>query len=98
MTKFLTVPMLSLKAFRFDRAAGTLTAEASTARFEKTARLFADAADEGIAVRSHHTGAVARFALTKTLCDAEGDVTAWEFTPVDAPAGSKVKKLVVFND
>lgn len=62
-------------------------------------RLFNDAADQGIGIRSHPSGRIVRFALDRVEKDREGDVTAWVFqvVPRDAKA-STVRHVRVFND
>lgn len=59
-------------------------------------RLYPDAADVGIYVRSDRTGRVEPFFLEREEKDAEGDLLALHFRPVSARTG--VKNVVIFND
>jgi len=58
-------------------------------------RLFNDACDEGIAIRSNRTAKVVRFTLSK-IQRQDGDIVAWHFIPFDAVA--KPVNVTIFND
>ena len=49
-------------------------------------RLYDDACDVGIVLRSHKTGVEIRWYLQDTERDAEGDVTCWKFRPCSESA------------
>ena len=44
-------------------------------------RLYDDACDVGIVLRSHRTGELSRWFLSETIKDADGDVTEWVLKP-----------------
>lgn len=80
---------------RFTFSDGVLSTEASDLEGFRLLPLFTDAADAGIAIRSHHTNKVVRFSLSH-IDEKEGETRFWEFLPYD-PCPN-VKKLIVFND
>lgn len=92
------VPPLDLRRFHWDVARGVLTAEASDfAGSFYLHRLYNDACDLAIAIRSHVTDKVERFGLANTAYnDNGGETLYWRFLPLD-PA-SKVKEVIVYND
>jgi len=59
-------------------------------------RLYPDACDEGLDLVSHKTGAKITMYLDHIGRDAEGDVVAWVFKPVDHDA--PISGFVVVND
>ncbi len=62
-------------------------------------RIYADAADVGIAIRSHHTGKVVVFGLVEQKKDREGDLQSWEFEILDEFRKiSTVTHVTIFND
>ena len=60
-------------------------------------RVFDDACDVGIAVRSARTGNVEVFALYEYLKDREGEVQGWTFQPVNRSLEGLVG-VTVYND
>lgn len=87
---------------RFTRHGDTLTAFESDLRnhpFDGTyhwlRRLFNDACDVGMAIRSHHTGRIVRFTLEREET-RDGDLMAFHFTALD-DAGP-ITKVTIFND
>ncbi len=60
-------------------------------------RVWADACDLGLAIRSHKTGKEFRFTLDSERAEGkEGEILCWSLTPVDI--NCPVKKVFVFND
>lgn len=57
----------------------SLVCEASDIQFKGAERLYDDACDVGISIRSHHTNRVVRFYLMATERDVDRDITAWTF-------------------
>lgn len=93
---------LRLERFTHNSKDKTLTAFESDLRdrpFDGTypwlRRLYNDARDVGIAIRSHHTGRLERFALTRTE-ERDGDLLAWHFSP--APGNKTGLTVIIFND
>lgn len=93
---------LSLEKFTWKAKDQTLSAEESDLHshsFDGTypwlQRLYNDACDVGIAIRSHYTGKVERFHLEKEE-KREGDLLSWTFRPVDK--NCRVKQVIIFND
>jgi hypothetical protein len=58
-----------------------LLVEASTVGFERFERLYDDACDEGVVMRSPRTGNDTRWYHTDTVRDADQDVVEWVFKP-----------------
>lgn len=101
-TDTLTVPTFPCSRFTWIADAKSLAAEVSDLGHNPFRRLYADAADEGLAITSGRTGRVARFYVESTNRDADNDVIGWTLRPtpetlrlVPESAGIKV---VVFND
>lgn len=59
-------------------------------------RFYNDACDVGIVIYSPTTEARRRFVLSKEVRDAEGDLQAFVFTPLDHAGW--VEKVTIFND
>jgi hypothetical protein len=84
----------------FTDFAGSLIADMSTislggrrAGFE---RIYDDACDIGLAVRSHHTGAVVLFAVHSERRNREGEIIGWDLVPVNQAATTRT--MIIFND
>jgi len=100
----LSMTELDLRRFSWHRESQTLTTEESTLRNgPRTAngewflsRMYNDACDVGIAIRSHKTGTVERFYLTTTDQDSEGDIAGWNFEPENELC--PVKHVLIIND
>lgn len=93
---------LPLERFTYNKEDKSLSAFESDLRnrpFDGTYpwlhRLYDDACDEGIAIRSHHTGVVQRFYLERTE-ERDGDLLAWHFKPTHQ--NQNIKSVVIFND
>lgn len=90
-----------LRAFDWNPKDRTLVAEASDLKFVngfggfQIHRLWPDACDTGIAIRSHHTGKVEVFVLDR-IDRKEDEVHGWWFLPLDME--SKVSKVLIIND
>lgn len=91
----LAVNELPLERFDYNKADKSLVAEASDLGNFRIQRLYNDACDEGIAIRSHHTGKVEKFVLTK-VDENDGDVIGWHFIPVSVVC--PIKSVLVIND
>ncbi len=63
------------------RHGNDLLMEASSIGFQQCERLYDDAADEGIVLRSPRTGGETRWYHTETVKDRDDDVTEWVFKP-----------------
>ena len=91
---------MDLARFTYDRDRQSLVAIASDFGPLRDGlwwlnRMYDDAADAGIAIRSHKTGKVERFYLERTE-ERDGDLMAWHFRP-ESP-GCIVKSVTIFND
>lgn len=93
---------LDLKRFHFDPIKRTLSAEASDfgsyqeIRRRWIQRLYDDACDVGIVIKSHFTEKEERFVLEREDRDDEGDLQCWHFVPVSKLA--RVETVTIFND
>lgn len=74
----------------------TLVGELSEVGYPCPRRLFPDAYDTGIRVRSHRTGVVKTFVLEYARY-SETDLMAWEFVEYPSPAAAPLR-LVLLND
>ena len=83
------------ESFHWDAAKRIFSEEASTLQFHNVVRLFDDACDEGILIRSTRSGKVEAFYLAETKRDADGDVTVWKFQPVKPDLNCTV---LIYND
>jgi hypothetical protein len=79
----------------------TLVAEASDLRYNAPHRIYDDACDVGIAIRSDRTGKLVRFYLSK-IDVANEDVAGWWFDPISEDArrvpGSSSVRVLIIND
>jgi hypothetical protein len=98
----LTMHALDLKRFTFNKETRTLSAFESDLRdkpfdghYRWLRRLYDDAMDIGMAIRSHLTGKLETFYLEREETN-EGDILAWYFKPVHKLAN--VDSVVIFND
>jgi len=94
---------LPLNKFFWNKNTKTLTAEASDFGPARDGhwwfhRLFDDAADVGISIRSHVTGRIETFYLEREDKDAEGDATGWWFKPSLLRSPAPVKNVFILND
>ena len=92
----LEINPLPLSRFRWERSTKTLAAFASDLPGFRLERLYDDACDVGIAVRSERTGAEVRFCLEREEA-RDGDFLAWHFVPADRIC-PPADKLIIFND
>ena len=100
----LSAHAIPLVHFDFNSATDTLSAEASTLEANsggsrnvfRMHRLYADACDVGIAIRSHHSGKFERFVFTKEDRTPDNEVAGWNFIPVDPRC--RVKHVLIIND
>ena len=92
----LQVNAISSEYFTWNWGERALVTEASClGNYDGFQRLFDDAADVGLAVKSSRTGKVERFYFNKRN-ELDGEITDWEYLPENPDCG--VKKLVIFND
>ncbi len=96
MAKLNTSMALSTLTMVWDCKTRKLSEEASTVHYHHSYRLYDDAADFGVWVKSHRTGKMMPFTLKSEVTDPDGDVQAWEFEGWDQ--SGKVADLVIFND
>lgn len=98
--------MHAVSSKKFHYADGELVADASDLGFGAGTvpgeRMFNDAADWGIAVRSAHTGRVVRFSLISENRNHDNEVVAWVYRPILADVKDCVKactlRMLVIND
>src|SRR5437879_3266190 len=103
MTKSNELPTnpIPLKTFTLDRAKGTLTAMASDFGALRDGlwwlgRLYKDAADLGITIKSELTGHEERFYLAREERTGDGELVAWHFIPVELLAN--ITLVTIYND
>lgn len=84
---------LSTKDFLWSSDSKILSAEASDVRFDGGYRLYDDAYDYGIWMKSHRTGAIEPFVLCNISYSLDEEIQFWEFD--NSSIGVKVK---IFND
>lgn len=89
----------------FSYKDGVFAQEASTLRFNSLrhlAQIYDDAGDVGVALISHKTGVVIRYALLDEIRDREGEILSWEFAPIDEDKrkhrGCRGTRVTIFND
>jgi hypothetical protein len=97
----LYVRQLPLSRFDWNKERGVLSACASDFGPLRdgmwwVGRLYDDAADMGIAIKSERTGVIERFVLSDEE-ERGGELLAWRFVPVN-PQKSRVSSVIVFND
>ena len=96
---FIKTPNLRDQAHRFTLANAApvdmLVAEVSDLGKLEIEPIYHDACDVGIAIKSHHTGRVERFAFTGTD-RRDGEIVAWNFAAVSSDC--RARKVVIFND
>ncbi len=86
-----------------DDGTVVLVAEASTLGYHGPRRIYDDACDAGIAVRSERTGALVRYYLKEEEMDRSGeDVAGWRFLPISedvrrTPSAGHTSVLII-ND
>lgn len=104
MAQLNPVPRTTFGMYRIP-AKGQLVCEASDLGLRpghQWERLYDDACDVGIVLRSHKTGVETRWYLQDTERDAEGDVTCWKFRPCSESARKSpdiaAYTLVILND
>lgn len=77
----------------WDPSTYSLSAEASTVRFDAVGPLWMDSDEKGVFVRSHRTGRILPFKLIHRQIDAERDTRYWAFTHPETRC-----HLTIFND
>ena len=95
-TNLLPVPTFGTAPF--TRHGDTLVAYASDIGFHGAGRMYRDAIDRGIALRSHRTGTVERFCLASADSDGEGEVTGWRFIPAPENRTARAIRVLIIND
>lgn len=80
-----------------------LVAEASDLGYHGPRRIYDDACDVGVAIRSHRTGRLVRFYLDSEDRDHTGeDVAGWRFRPIAEDArrvpGAARTSVLIIND
>jgi hypothetical protein len=82
---------------KFTRTGNTLTVEGSDlGRGQWYQPCYKEGNFKGIAIRSHKTRRVVRFAQFETMRDRDGDVTGWKFQPIDKD--QPITEVIVLND
>lgn len=91
------VPVLSTETFTFHREGNQLIAEASTLGDSfRLARLWDDACDQGITLKSHRTGREITYVLTGEE-RYEGELQGWRMAPADAELAA-MPEVLILND
>lgn len=96
MANLNTARALNTNTMHWDYETKTLSAEASTCRYNGCYRLYDDAADFGVWVKSHKTNKLVPFSLQEQEKDADGDTRFWRFTGWGIKG--LVATLIIFND
>lgn len=96
MAKVLRPAPVSTRQFAYDARERKFIGEISDTH--GFGRVYDDAADEGLTLVSHRTGAEVVFAVWADRRDADGDVTSWELRPVREVGAMVGVTLVLFND
>lgn len=65
----------------FTRVGEILVAEASDLGNRHLQRLYDDATDVGLAIRSERTNRVVIFSMTKACYHTDGELLGWDYTP-----------------
>ena len=88
--------------FRWNKEEQCLIAEASELHNQHLQRMYDDACDVGLAVRSEKTGNVVEYALTEVDRDGEFEVLCWVYEPTDESVrlvpGCENTSVLVYND
>jgi hypothetical protein len=100
---FATNHPFPLERFDWGGMVGVLVGEASDLAISPGtppwSRLFNDACDAGIAIRSGKTGRTVRFYLEREDRDREGEIQGWWFKVYDRDAhGHGVIRVLIIND
>lgn len=93
-----TGPVFDSKKFSFLKDSRMFVAEASDLGPSFAGRLFDDACDYGMWVRSHKTGKVVSFLLERQGFSPEGDLLYWKFRSWDLDPRASGIELRVYND
>lgn len=99
-------PTFSHREFMFDKERNQFSAEmsmlSSGSTIEVLGRIYDDAADIGLTIRSERTGQHATYYLHGTVKDDEGDIQYWELWPTTETLRQNPQlsgtKVVIFND
>lgn len=79
-----------------------MTAEASDLGFNGAYQLYDDACDEGICIKSKHTGRIEEFYLpcdgTGEVKNNEGELLVWRFIPASQKLREEGWEVHIFND
>ena len=98
MSRINTDRALDTRNLGWDPEKQSFAEEASTARYTGSYRLYDDACDFGIWVRSHRTNRLVPFLLKQTQEDSEGEVLAFHFEGWDCSSNLSGLPLTLFND
>ncbi len=95
-------PRYSISTERFTWSNKEFFAEISSLGVRGFERIYPDACDVGLSIRSERTGEEVWFYLETEHRDREGDVTHWTLKPTNEAVrknpGLKGVKMTVFND
>lgn len=87
---------------RFTYVAATRSLVAEISDFGRTdpfKRIYDDACDVGLAIRSVRTGAVVRYYLEREELNADDEIVAWHLKPIAEDARRAAgTEVVLFND
>ena len=89
---------VALPLDQFSLNGKTLVAEASTLQWSRMVRLYDDACDAGIFIRSHKTGKIEAFYHSDTDSDFSGEeIAGWRFKPVNKNL-TTITEVLIIND
>lgn len=100
------LPCFSSSLFSYNKDMNTLVSEISTlARGNshlRVGRIYDDACDVGIEIKSEKTGNKIKFYLEREVTDDEGDFQYWTFKPLEVEVNKnpalRGMMVTVFND
>jgi hypothetical protein len=78
----LSLPQIPMSKFHWDAESRVLSAEISDLNNPRFQRIYDDACDVGLAVRSDRTGETVSFYVAQEHKDREGDVQSWVLEPI----------------
>jgi hypothetical protein len=98
----LTLVEHSSDQFTFDASDETFTACASDLNNRHLERIYDDACDVGLAIKSAKTGVVITYYMDKTHYDREHDITHWTYKPCSEDVRKHPEaiwtEVIIFND
>lgn len=89
--------------FTYNKAGKQLVCEASDLKEVLISRVYDDAIDIGFIIESDYTGLKMAVSCQDTVYNAEGEITAWAFRPIqiDQPGfadTNRIYEVIILND